>query len=290
MNRIKKRITVRFFSIKANDSFFDDFISIYSANQANEKDVRIINIRKKKHLIKIHKELQHQDNSVFFLSVVRERNTWQTRALGNGTISGIPLNQGIIGDPYYFMVVPGDRIILGFTTGLFGSLKSVANTTLQQFNKDRLSRVALEHISKKKEFSKLRELSGYNKLHFKVKATSLGEPNEDTPGILRELFAAPFMANSSQIGLTFDEIGEDGFSERYLIDIVDYLSENEGCSSLTVHGLDSEGVKVHLDFSKAYYIFKTEIEIRSKFVDESKAKDVLFDALSYFDKSTITNS
>ena len=118
MNRIKKRITVRFFSIKANDSFFDDFISIHNANQANEKDVRIINIREKKHLIKIHEELQHQDNSVFFLSVVRERNTWQTRALGNGTISGIPLNQGIIGDPYYFMVVPGDRIILGFTTGL----------------------------------------------------------------------------------------------------------------------------------------------------------------------------
>lgn len=290
MNRIKKIITVRFFSIKANDSFFDDFISIHNANKANEKDVRIINIREKKHLIKIHEALQHQDNSVFFLSVVRERNTWQTRALGNGTISGIPLNQGIIGDPYYLMVVPGDRIILGFTTGPSGSLRSVANTTLQQFNKDRLSRVALEHISKKKEFSKLRELSGYNKLHFKVNATSIGEPNEGTPGILRELCAAPFMANTSQIALTFSEIGEDGFSEKNLIDIVDYLSENEGCSSLTVHGLDSEGVKVHLDFSKAYYIFKTEIEIRSKFVDEKKAKDTLFDALNYFDKATITNS
>jgi len=289
MNRIKKRITVRFFSIKANDSFFDDFISIHNANQANEKDVRIINIREKKHLIKIHEELQHQDNSVFFLSVVRERNTWQTRALGNGTISGIPLNQGIIGDPYYLMVAPGDRIILGFTTGPSGSLKSVANTTLQQFNKDRVSRVALEHITKKKEFAKLRELSGY-KLHFKVNTTSLGEPNEDTPGILRGLCAAPFMANSSQLSLTINEIGDDGFSGRNLIDIVDYLSENDGCSALTVHGLDNDGVKVHLDFSKAYAIFKTQIEIRSKFVDEKKAKEILFKALSDFDKSTITNS
>lgn len=290
MNRIKKRITVRFFSIKANDSFFDDFISIHNANQANEKDVRIINIREKKHLIKIHEELQHQDNRVFFLSVVRERNTWQTRALGNGTISGIPLNQGIIGDPYYFMVVPGDRFILGFTTGLSGSLKSVANTTLQQFNKDRVSRVALEHISKKREFSKLRELRGYNKLHFKINATSIGEPNEGTPGILRELCAAPFMANNTQVALTFSEIGEDGFSERDLVDIVDYLSENDGCSALTVHGLDNDGVKVHLDFSKAYAIFKTDIEIRNKFVDEKKAKEILFNALSSFDKSTITNS
>lgn len=289
MNRIKKRITVRFFSIKANDSFFDDFISIHNANQANEKDVRIINIRKKKHLIKIHEELQHQEKNVFFLSVVRERNTWQTRALRSGTISAIPLNQGIIGDPYYFMVVPGDKIIIGFTTGLSGSLKSVANTTLQQFNKDRVSRITLEHISKQKEFSKLRELSGYNKLYFKVSATSIGEPNEGTPGILRELCAAPFMAHSSQIALTFSEIGEEGFSERNLIEIVDYLSENDGCSALTVHGLDNDGVKVHLDFSKAYAIFKTDIEIRSKFVDEKKGKEILFDALNSFDRSILAN-
>jgi hypothetical protein len=287
MNRIKKIITVRFFSIKANDSFFDDFISIHNANQANDKDVRIINIREKKHLIKIHEELQHQDDSVFFLSVVRERNTWQTRALGNGTISGIPLNQGIIGDPYYFMVVPGDRIILGFTTGLSGSLKSVANTTLQQFNKDRVSRVALEHISKKKEFSKLRELSGYNKLHFKVNATSLGELNEGTPWIFRDLSTAPFMANNSQVALTFTEIGDDGFSERDLVDIVNYLSENDGCSALTVQGLDNEGEKVHLDFNKAYAIFKTEIEIRDKFVDEKKAREILINALNSFDRSDL---
>jgi hypothetical protein len=287
MNRIKKIITVRFFSIKANDSFFDDFISIHNANQANDKDVRIINIREKKHLIKIHEELQHQDDSVFFLSVVRERNTWQTRALRNGTISGIPLNQGIIGDPYYFMVVPGNRIILGFTTGLSGSLKSVANTTLQQFNKDRVSRVALEHISKKKEFSKLRELSGYNKLHFKVNATSLGELNEGTPWIFRDLSTAPFMANNSQVALTFTEIGDDGFSERDLVDIVNYLSENDGCSALTVQGLDNEGEKVHLDFNKAYAIFKTEIEIRDKFVDEKKAREILINALNSFDRSDL---
>ena len=289
MNRIKKRITVRFFSIKASDSFFDDFISIHNANQANEKNVRIINIRDKKHLIKIHEELQHQAGSVFFLSVVRERNTWQARALGDGTISGIPLNQGIIGDPYYFLVVPKDKIILGFTTGLSGSLKSAANTTLQQFNKDRTSRVALAPVSNEREFSRLKELSGYNKLYFKVDATSLGEPNEGAPELLRQLIAAPFMANNSEIALTFTEIGDDGFSESNLVDIVSYLSENDGCSALTVHGTDHDGVKVHIDFIKAYAIFKTEIEIRNKFVDEKKAQEILFSALNSFDTSILTN-
>lgn len=289
MNRIKKRITVRFFSIKANDRFYDDFISIHNANQANEKNVRIINIREKKHLIKIHKEFQHQKKSVFFLSVVRERNTWQTRALRDGTISGIPLNQGIIGDPYYFLVVPRDRIIIGFTTGPSGSLKSVANTTLQQFNKDRVSKVVLEHIPRGKELSKLRELSGYNNLHFKVNTALLGELNEDTPEILREISSAPFMANNPQIELTFPEIGNDGFSEKALLDIVNYLSENDGCSVLTVQGLDNEGNKVNLDFSKAYAIFKTEIETRNKFIDEKKAREILFKALNSIDRSILAN-
>lgn len=290
MNRIKKRITVRFFSIKANDSFFDDFISIHNANQANEKNVRIINIHDKKHLIKIHEVLQYQEESVFFLSVVRERNTWQARALGDGTISGIPLNQGIIGDPYYFFVEPKDRIIFGFTTGLSGSLKSAANTTLQQFNKDRTSKITLEPVSNEREFSRLKELSGYNKLYFKVDATSLGEPNEGTPELLRQLNAVPFMANNSEIALTFTEIGGDGFSESDLVDIVSYLSENDGCSALTVQGLDNDGVKVHLNFINIYATFKTDIEIRNNFIDEKEAKKILFNALSSFDKSTITNS
>lgn len=289
MNRIKKGITVRFFSIKANDSFFDDFVSIQKANQANEKNVRIINVNDKKHLIKIHEELKYQEGRVFFLAVVRERNTWQARALGDGTISGIPINQGIIGDPYYFFIEPKDKIILGFTTGLSGSLKNAANTTLQQFNKDRTSKITLEPISNKREFSRLNELRGYNKLYFKVDTNSLGESDEGAPELLRQLITVPFMANNSEIALTFTEIGGAGFSESDLVDIVNYLSENDGCSALTVQGLDNEGVKVHLDFINIYTTFKTEIEIRDKFVDEKEAKKILLTALNSFDKSKITN-
>jgi len=287
MNRIKKRVIVRLFSIEANDRFFDDFISIQNANQASEKSVRIVNIRDKKHLIKIHDEFQYQEKSIFFLSVVRERNTWQTRALKNGAISGIPLNQGIIGDPYYFLVIPRNKIILGFTTGLSGSLKSTGNVTLQQFNKDRTSKVILEPVSKDREFSKLKELSGYNKLHFKVNASSIGESNDTAPGLLKQISAAPFLENNSEIALTFTEIGDDGFSESDLIDIVSYLSENDGCRALTVQGVDNEGLIVHLDFSKAYAIFKTEIEVRNKFIDEKRAKEVLLDALNSFDMSKL---
>jgi hypothetical protein len=288
MNRLQKLITVRFFEINTKDTFFYDFAAIHKANRANEKNVRIINIRDKKHLIKIHDEI-NENSHLFFLSVVRERITWQTRALGNGKISGIPLNQGIIGDPYYFMILPDNRIVFGFTTGPIGSLRSVASSILQQFNKDRTSKILVDYISKKKEFSKLRELSGYNKLYFKIDTTSLGDINDETPGILRDLCSSPFISSNSQIALTFSEIGKDGFAENDLIDIVDYLSENDGCSALTVQGLDKEGVKVHLDFSKAYAIYKTKIELRNKFIDEKKAKTILNNALNYLNNSKLIN-
>lgn len=286
MNRIRKNITVRFFAIKAEGGFFEDFISINTATQASEKNVRIINIRNKKHLIKIHEAVHHPKGDIFFLSVVRERNSWQVRALGDGTISGIPLNQGIMGDPYYFFVVPKCKIMLGFTTGLSGSLKVVANATLQQFLKDRTSKVDLEQISNEREFSRLKDLTGYNKLFFKVDMASFGEPDEGTPGILRQLSAVPFMGNNSEIALTFSEIGGDGFSENDLLDIVSYLSESDACSALTVHGVDNEGLKVHLDFNKTYAIFKTDIETRNKFIDEGEASKILNNALTYFYTST----
>jgi hypothetical protein len=290
MNRIKKRIIVRFFSMKADKAFFDDFLSIHNARNANEKDVRIITIREKKYLIKIHEPLQHQNKNVFFLSVVRERNTWQVRALANGTISGIPLNQGILGDPYYFFILPKDKVLLGFTTGMGGSLRNAANTTLQQFNRDRTSTVTLEPISYEREFSRLKELKGYNKLYFKVDAAALGENSEGVPDLLRQLHSVPFLGGNAEMALTFTEIGGSGFSENDLVDIVSYLSENDACSALTVHGVDTDGVKVHLDFSKTYAIYKTEIEVRNKFIDEKEAKEILFNALLSFNKSKVTSA
>ena len=129
----------------------------------------------------------------------------------------------------------------------------------------------------------------YNKLFFKINTTSLGDINDETPSILKDLCSSPFISNNSQIALTFSEIGKNGFSENDLIDIVDYLSENDGCSALTVQGLDKEGVKVHLDFSKAYAIYKIKIELRNKFIDEKNAKIILNNALNYLNNSKLIN-
>lgn len=280
MGKIKKRITVRFFSIDADNSFFNDFVSINQANRINEKSVRVFNIRDKKHLIKIYDKLEYSNRNVFFLSAVRERNTWQARALSDGTISAIPLNQGILGDPYYFLVVPECKIMLGFTTGPSASVRSVANTILQQFKKDRTSKISLEPISKEREYTRLKDLVELTEVRFSINPSSLSESGDDFPYIFKGLSSSPFMASSSKLELTISDFGDKGFTQENLLDAVDYLSDNEYCTTLVVKGLDSKGEKQLLNLNKAYLRYNTIVHIRGHFVDEKMAKIIVLDALS----------
>lgn len=280
MGKIKKRITVRFFSIDANNSFFNDFASINQANRINEKLVRVFNIRDKKHLIKIHDKLEHSKRDLFFLSVVRERNTWQARALSDGTISAIPLNQGILGDLYYFLVIPECKIILGFTTGPNASVRSVANAILQQFKKDRTSKISLEPISKEREYARLKDLNKLTEVRISVNPSSLSESEDELPNIFKGLSSSPFMTSSSKLELTISDFRDTGFSQENLLDAIDYLSDNECCTSLIVKGVDCKGEKQQLNLNKTYLRYSTIIHIRGNFVDEKMAKNIVFDALN----------
>jgi hypothetical protein len=133
MNRINKNVTVHFFAIEADFGFTENFSSSYIANRADPSNTRILSIRTKKYLIKISNKFNFENSEIFPITIVRERNTWQTKATIDGKIKGISLNQGIIGDPYYFFVVPGRNLLLGLTTGPSGSVKSVGRTLLNQF-------------------------------------------------------------------------------------------------------------------------------------------------------------
>ena len=279
MGKITKRITVRFFSIDADNSFFNDFVAINKANRINEKHVRVFNIRGKKHLIKVHDKLEHSKRDVFFLSVIRERNTWQARALFDGTISAIPLNQGLLGDPYYYLVVPESKIILGFTTGPNASVRSVANAIFQQFKKDRTSKINLEPISKERENERLKDLM-ITEVKFSVNPSSLSESGDELPNIFKGLNSSPFMASSSKLELTISDFGDTSFTQENILDAVDYLTDNEYCTTLIVKGVDSEGVKQQLNLNKAYLRYSTIINIREKFVDEKIAKKTFLDALN----------
>lgn len=280
MGKIKKRITVRFFSIDAPNSFFNDFVSINQANRINEKPVRVINIREKKHLIKIHDKFEHSKGDVFFLSVVRERNTWQARALSDGTISAIPLNQGLLGDPYYFLVVPECKIILGFTTGPSASVRSVGNAILQQFKKDRTSKISLEPISKEREYEKLKDLSELTEVRFSINPSLLSEYGDELPNIFRGLNSSPFMTSSSKLELTISDFADIGFTQENIFDTIDYLSDNECCTTLVVKGVDGSGEKQQLNLNKTSLRYIKIIQIRGNFVDENLAKSIILDALN----------
>lgn len=284
MNRIKKSIIVRFFSIEANDGFFDNFESSFIANKDVTLRARVFNLRNKKHLIKVSEEHSLLDTIAYAITVVRERNTWQTKATSDGIITGISLNQGIIGDPYFFFVVPNKKILLGFTSGPSGSLKSVGKTMLEQFNNDRLGKIKLDLIPKEKEFSTLKELPEYSRLHFKVNSSSLSDISSDAPQLIKNLSTAPYIDSGMQLALDLElnDSSDNMLSKDNVLEIVNYLSDHEGCTVLKLKGVNSEGASISLDFGNAFFNYKTEITTRNKFIDESSSIDVLKDALSKY--------
>ncbi|OKL45450.1 hypothetical protein [Pseudovibrio exalbescens] len=284
MNKLVKRVTVQFYSIDAGEGFLERFATDYTTNKVNSNTARILTLRAKKHLVKISGEIVLGGVKAYFATVVKERNTWQTKATSDGKISGIQLNQGIIGDPYYFCVVPEKKIVLGFTSGPSGSLKTVAATMLDQFNSDRVNRIKLDLIPKKKEFSALKELPDDSILHFNIKPLYLTDITDDAPKILKDLSSAPYIENSMQLSLQL-EIGssaEQNLSKETALEIISYLSEHESCSLLKVKGMDDRGNKISLDFGSAFVNHKTDIWTRDKFIKEEQAWEVLSEALGSY--------
>ncbi len=288
MNKLKKSITVRFFSIDVEDSFFNELTSNYLANLANDNNTRIISIRNKKHLVKASPSKICSDAEVYPLTVVRERNTWQTKATSDGKISSIEINQGIIGDPYFFSIVPKLKIVIGFTSGPSVSLKSVGTSLLELFSNNRSKKIKLELIPKEKEFSKLIEITDYSSLHFKIGSSSLSDVSEDAPQLIKDLSSAPYLEGNMQLALdlSLDEHEESGISKENVIEIVNYLSNHDDCTVLKVKGKNSDGSTVHLDFGNAFFNFKTEVSTRHKYIDEKVAHNVLDDALTNYSSNT----
>lgn len=281
MNTIKKKITVRFFSIKAQESFFKNFPSNFLANSKNSPNARILNIKGKKHLIKAVNSGKSKSVDTYSLTLVRERNTWQTKASRDGEISGIAQNQGMIGDPYYLLVVPKNKLLLGFTTGPSGSLKSVGNTALEQFNNDRTQKITLDLIPKEKEFDKLKNLPEFSSLHFKLDSSSLSDVTEDAPQLIKDLSSAPYIDSGIQLSLDFEieNSEETPFSKESLLEIINFLSDHEGCSVLRIRGTDTHGAPVKLDFGNAFLSYNREIITRNKYIDEPTSEKILYEAL-----------
>jgi len=287
MSRMKKAVSVLFFSIEAKDTFFSNFVSNVVANVDNSPCTRVFNVRDKKYLIKTTIHPNSLGRNEYFLTVVRERNTWQVRASRDGSISGMASNQGIIGDPYFFYVVPSEKILLGFTSGPNGSLKGVGKALLEQFNDDRQNGIKLNFIPKEKELSILKELPKYSSLHFKINSSSLSDVSDDAPKLIRDLSSAPYIESNMQLALdlVFDESSSSTFSKDSLLEIVSYLSEHDGCTVLKVKGVNSDGGLISLDFGNAFHNYRTEIKTRQKFIDEESSMKVLDAAMLDYLKS-----
>ncbi len=284
MNRISKKVTVQYLSIETESSFFSNFNSSYSVIVNESHNLRIRPVRNKKHLLKLSDSFKINGIDVFPISIVRERNTWQLKALRDGSFSGISGNQGIVGDPYYFLVVPEKKLLLGMTTGPNDSIKSVGLFLLDQFKFDRTIKLKLSPIAKEKDFSKLEKMLTYESLHFKVETSSLQNLTLNAPKLIKELSASPYITSGIQLTLdiNFDESTKDIFSKDEIFNIVTFLSDFKGCNSVKIKCIDDKKNTQLLDFGNSFHSYRSTINIRKKFIDEESSLGVLVSAFEKF--------
>lgn len=290
-NKIKKNVTVIFLNINASDAFFSSFPSHFRSIGNDDSRTRIMNYRGKKHLIKIQHDINTNEGAYVF-TVVKERNTWQTKATKDGSITGINQNQGIVGDPYFLCVIPEKKMIFGFTSGPSGTVKSVAKFVLEQFNSNRIDKISINLIPKEKEFDSLNNVPEFSSLQFNLNSSLLNDITENAPNFIKQLGSAPYIGQGMQLSFNLD-INEENvteFSKENILEIVNFLSDHDGCSVLKVKGLDHNGKNLSLDFSHAFLTFKTEINTRNNFIDEKTSCQILEAAYSdYIKKLTTTN-
>ncbi|TDW65035.1 hypothetical protein EDF57_103211 [Novosphingobium sp. PhB55] len=287
MNRVKKKVTVSFFSIEAADDFFRGFISSFKATRESAKGARVFNLRSKKHLIKASNEDAIFEQAVYAVTVVKERNTWQTKATSDGKISGFNLNQGIIGDPYFFLVVPDTKLLLGFTSGPSGSLRGVAGVMLEQFNSSRSNSVELEFLPKEKDGSALHAVPRAGELHLRIGRSAFAELHDEAPQIIKDIGRSPLMEHDIQLALNleFSDQENAAVSRNSAIELISYFADNEGCKALKVKGMSDLGDLMRLDFSNAFFNYTSEILTRQKYIEEESSLEILHSAFREYTRS-----
>ncbi len=288
MNKVSKNITTQVFRVESEHELFDAFKSSYVANTNSDNTARIISVRKKKHLVKILGEREIDGVKAYAVTVVKERNTWQARATNDGKISGILLNQGIIGDQYFLFVVPSVGCVLGFTSGLTGTIKSVAKTVLELFSNIKGHKIRLSPIPKDPQFNRIADLPPQSVLHFKIQSSALTDLSDDAPSTIKDMSTNPYLEEVEQYSFVFP-VGDgpdDKLTQQSARDIVLFLSDNNDCKSLYFDYTDQNGHKQKIDFKKVFVSYSEEVSMRNKFVDEVKAVNTLSNAMSAFVNSS----
>ncbi|KAJ9430795.1 hypothetical protein PMI39_020115 [Pantoea sp. YR343] len=285
-NKIKKNVTVIFFKIDAKDEYFDNFSLNYNTISDLDEHVRVITHRDRKHLVRMDNFSISDEIKTFSATIVRERNTWQIKATRDGVISGINLNQGIIGDPYFITIIPSMRIVYGFTSGPSGTIKSVCRFMLDQLNTDRKNKIKLDLIPREKEYSALNKIPEFDSIHFKMNSSHLNDLTDDAPTFFKELASTPLIGPGMQLSfdLAFNDESYNQITKENVVEIVNFLSDLDGCSGLKVKGKDAEGNPLNMDFSNSFINYKTEINTRNKFIDEDTSLRVLKSAMQELTK------
>lgn len=280
MGKMNKQVQVMVFELSSGEAYDRDLCASYDANKNISNPVRIVSVRNKRHVVKVVESRDVNGARAFVFTVVRERNTWQVKALSDGTIAGITGNQGVVGDPYYYIVIPTIRMVLGFTTGPKAGVKGVGEVALEQFRRDRSVAIKLKYVERSDGLSCLATLQEYVDFRFKVDIDLLVARDDAVPDAIKNMSISGDLLGGVKVSLAFKG-GESRLSVADVSDIVRYLYGKKECSMLLLHGISSGGDDIYIRGGRDRLQYRSDYVVRDMFVDSGLAEKILYDAVGF---------
>lgn len=281
MKKNTKALNIKFYSLSESKTQTQEISNILKAISNSDSAHRILSIRNRKQLIKLHSTT----NNDYLITVVRERNTWQAKAQGNGRISTIHPNQGIIGDIYYFLLSPSINKVLGLTSGPSGTIKSVLKSTLESMLPPSSGKVDIQPILKERSQEHFNLASEFTRLQFKIDTAHLDDIPEEAPQLLKDIGNSSLAESSAQLSLDLRLDNKDPKNDRFpqsvIIELITYLSDYEGCATLKATALDDSGKAKIIDLGDSYLTKSVKIETSQKFINEDLAEKILTGNLNH---------
>lgn len=270
-----KKATVFFHQIESmDDDFFVNFQNTMQTLLASGSTSETFESGGVNMLWKLFGEVEICSSPTFFCGVVKERSAWPVWFREDGSINGVPLADGSLGELSYAFVNPAERFVISVAGGS-GLPVPMFKRFLNLFTADgsvQLTPVFVDDVD-----SEALGWDMYRKLQMTLTLPTADDVTDlmmtDSGGFLKVLDELGGLKVDVTVSMNKDK---GSLAASRVRDFVAQMIANEFCNKLVVRGGPfEEDMKREFDLKNAQLKFSSDVEVADSFMSDHEARQLL---------------